>query len=68
VAYTSRNAAHQLALNACKAALSGDIDAETARSMFVAFARKAEIYAPQFADLIAHRAKSVGNSGSSTEH
>lgn len=31
------------AIRACKAALSGDIDAETARGVFAAFARKKDI-------------------------
>lgn len=31
------------AIRACKAALAGDIDAETARGVFVAFARKKDI-------------------------
>lgn len=31
------------ALRACKAALAGDVDAEVARSVFVAFARRKEI-------------------------
>lgn len=31
------------ALRACRAALAGDIDAETARGVFVAFARKKDI-------------------------
>ena len=31
------------AIRACKAALAGDVDAETARGIFVAFARKKEI-------------------------
>jgi hypothetical protein len=31
------------AIRACKAALTGDIDAETARGVFVAFARKKDI-------------------------
>lgn len=66
--FTSRNAAHQLALNACKAALSGDIEVDTARTMLVAFARKAGIFAPQFTDLIAHKAKGGGGAGSSTQH
>jgi hypothetical protein len=30
--------AHEMALKACKAALKGDVDAETVRSLFVAFA------------------------------
>jgi hypothetical protein len=31
------------ALRACKAALAGDVDTETARSVFIAFARKKDI-------------------------
>lgn len=31
------------AIRACKAALTGDVDAETARGVFVAFARKKDI-------------------------
>lgn len=31
------------AIRACKAALSGEVDAETARGVFVAFARKKDI-------------------------
>lgn len=31
------------ALRACKAALAGDVDAETARGIFLAFARKKDI-------------------------
>lgn len=31
------------AIRACKAALAGDVDAETARGVFVAFARKKDI-------------------------
>jgi len=35
-----RNSAHAVALNACKGALAGEIDAETARTTLVAFARR----------------------------
>lgn len=31
------------AIRACKAALAGDVDAETARGVFIAFARKKDI-------------------------
>ncbi|TIV79945.1 MAG: DUF982 domain-containing protein, partial [Mesorhizobium sp.] len=31
------------AIRACRAALAGDVDAETARGVFVAFARKKDI-------------------------
>lgn len=43
---SKRNAAHTIALNACRAALAGEIDAETARGAFVAFARRADLLAP----------------------
>jgi hypothetical protein len=35
-----RDSAHAVALNACRAALSGEIDAETARATLAAFARR----------------------------
>lgn len=38
-----RNGAHTVAFNACKAAIKGEIDAETARATFVAFARRNDI-------------------------
>jgi hypothetical protein len=44
---SKRNPTHAIALKACKAALVGDIDAETARATFVAFARKNDMLAPQ---------------------
>ncbi|HWK64059.1 MAG TPA: DUF982 domain-containing protein [Rhizobiaceae bacterium] len=43
---SKRNGAHTVALNACRAALAGEIDAETARGAFVAFARRADLLAP----------------------
>jgi hypothetical protein len=39
----SRNSAHSVALNACKAGIAGEIDPETVRSTFVAFARRNDI-------------------------
>jgi hypothetical protein len=44
---SSRNAAFTTALNACRAALAGEIDAETARSTFVAFARRHDLLVPE---------------------
>ncbi|GLR56833.1 MULTISPECIES: DUF982 domain-containing protein [Rhizobium] len=38
--------AHTIALNTCKAALTGDIEAETARSVFAAFAERHDLLAP----------------------
>lgn len=48
-----RNAAHIMALKACKAALLGEVEAETARGTFEAFARKHDLLAPEMDHLIA---------------
>jgi len=51
---TSRSdIAHKMALNACRGAFSGDVDTETVRSLFTAFADKHKMLAPTF-DLIAN--------------
>jgi hypothetical protein len=45
-----RNAAEpsrELALKACKAAINGEIEAETARAVFVAFAERNDLLAPE---------------------
>jgi hypothetical protein len=42
-----RDAAHSIALKACLAALRGEIEAETARGLFVAFAGRHELLAPE---------------------
>ncbi|OQM73814.1 DUF982 domain-containing protein [Manganibacter manganicus] len=47
----SRNGAHAVALNACKAGLAGEIDAETVRATFAAFARRSDILVPGAASL-----------------
>ena len=43
---SSRNGAHMVALNACKAGIAGKIDAETVRATFAAFARRNGILVP----------------------
>jgi hypothetical protein len=43
---SSRTAAHAVALKACRAALAGEIDAETARATFVTFAQRSDLLAP----------------------
>jgi hypothetical protein len=43
--------ARELALKACRAALKGDIDAQTARAVFVAFAKKHDLLAPEIGSL-----------------
>ncbi|WP_352882417.1 DUF982 domain-containing protein [Mesorhizobium sp. M1396] len=42
----SRNGAHAVALNACKAGIAGEIDPETVRATLVTFARRNEILVP----------------------
>jgi len=41
-----RDTAHSVALKACGAALRGEIEAETARGLFAAFAKKHDLLAP----------------------
>jgi hypothetical protein len=52
---SKRNAAHGVALNACRAALAGEVDAETARSTFVAFARRMDLLLPAAGSIVAAR-------------
>jgi Protein of unknown function (DUF982). len=42
-----RDSAHSLAMKACGAALRGEIEAETARGLFTAFANKHDLLAPE---------------------
>ncbi|NEI74534.1 DUF982 domain-containing protein [Rhizobium lusitanum] len=42
-----RDVAHTVALKACSAALCGEIEAETARGLFAAFAEKHDLLAPE---------------------
>ncbi|RUM95253.1 DUF982 domain-containing protein [Pseudaminobacter arsenicus] len=51
----SRNGTHMVALNACKAAAEGVIDGETARTTFIAFARRNNILVPETVSLSASR-------------
>jgi hypothetical protein len=50
-----RNSAHTTALNACRAALANEIDAETARATLVAFAKRQDLLAPESEGSIAAR-------------
>ncbi|XUY29744.1 DUF982 domain-containing protein [Agrobacterium sp. rho-8.1] len=45
----------ELALKACRAALKGGIDAQTTKAVFVAFAKKHDLLAPEIGNLIAKR-------------
>lgn len=42
-----RDTAYSVALKACQAALRGEIEAETARGLFAAFAEKHDLLAPE---------------------
>lgn len=52
-----RNPAQIMALKVCKAALLGEVETETARSAFEAFARKHDLLAPGVDRLIAAAAR-----------
>ncbi|WEO75194.1 DUF982 domain-containing protein [Agrobacterium vitis] len=55
-----RNAAdpsRELALKACKAAINGEIEAQTARAVFVAFAERHDLLASEIGNLVAQRNK-----------
>ncbi|MCA1443457.1 DUF982 domain-containing protein [Ensifer sp. IC4062] len=52
---SKRNPTHAIALNACRAALAGEIDVETARVTFVAFAQRANLLAPDTKAMVAAR-------------
>ena len=48
-----RDPAHSFAMKACQAAVRGDIEAETVRGVFAAFAEKQDMLAPDIA-LMSH--------------
>ncbi len=50
-----RDSAYAVALNACGAALRGEIEAETARGLFAAFAEKHDLLAPETSAVSASR-------------
>jgi hypothetical protein len=52
---TFRDTAHSVALKACRAALRGDIEAETARGLFAAFAARHDLLAPDTPAIAAFR-------------
>lgn len=58
VPISARDYRHSLALKACRAALRGEIEGETARVMFKAYAAKQGILAPADDDVLASRASS----------
>ena len=55
---SNRDTAHSIALKACSAALRGEIEAETARGLFAAFAKKHDLLAPETPVIAASRLRS----------
>jgi hypothetical protein len=54
--HSKRDTAHEVALTACRAALADEIDSDTARAAFAAFAKRHRILAPEENEVIAARA------------
>lgn len=52
-----RDGAHSVALKACSAALSGEIEAETARGLFAAFVEKHDLLAAETDLVMASQAR-----------
>ena len=52
-----RDPTHAIAVKACKAAINGDIEAATARSVFVGFAEKHDLLAPEVSLAAAARSR-----------
>ncbi len=52
---SQRKPEHSIALKACQAAWAGEIEAETARSLFIAFARRNDLLAPEAEEIVAAR-------------
>ena len=52
-----RNSAHLMAFRTCRAALLGEVEAETARGAFEAFARRQDLLAPEADDVVAAAAR-----------
>jgi hypothetical protein len=61
--WPSRGSAHKAALDACRAGLANKIDAEAARGLFEAFARKSGILAPDVAIELPGRPKTTETRG-----
>ncbi|ANL39752.1 MULTISPECIES: DUF982 domain-containing protein [Rhizobium] len=61
-----RDAAHSVALKACAAALRGEIEAETARGLFLAFAEKHDLLAPEKTAVTSARVAQRGSARASS--
>ncbi len=54
---SAKDDAHSVALGACKAALRGEIEAETVRGLFAAFAKRHDLLAPAIDIMAASRSR-----------
>ncbi|TIN14907.1 MAG: DUF982 domain-containing protein [Mesorhizobium sp.] len=54
----SQNGAHTVALNACRAAIAGEVDAETVRATLIVFARRHDLLVPNM--ISAAKTRSAG--------
>ncbi|QFY61146.1 DUF982 domain-containing protein [Rhizobium grahamii] len=54
---STRDASHSMAINACRAALLGEVEAETVRGLFTAFAEKHDLLAPTIDPVVASRSR-----------
>lgn len=54
----SRDRSHTIATNGCLAALNGHVETETARGLFVAFAERQDVLAPDLDMLVAIHGRS----------
>ncbi|MBB3319852.1 MULTISPECIES: DUF982 domain-containing protein [unclassified Rhizobium] len=54
---STRDASHSIAMNACRAALLGEIEAETVRGLFRGFAEKHDLLAPTIDPVVTSRSR-----------
>jgi hypothetical protein len=53
--HLNKDASYTIALNACRAALRGEVEVEIARGLYAAFAEKHDLLVPSGDPVIAHR-------------
>ena len=53
--HLNKDASYTIALNACRAAMRGEVEVETARGLYAAFAEKHDLLLPSDDPVIAHR-------------
>lgn len=53
--HLNKDASYTIALNACRAAMRGEVEVETARGLYAAFAAKHDLLVPSGDPVVAHR-------------